>query len=79
MRSVGVSNTQAEAAYSTKYTLTYDDDPRTVAGTVQLTVLRGNRLYSVRDRFDEPVVVGSPRYELYTAAVRKYEDWASKH
>ena len=72
MREVHVSGSQ-HGSYGIKYDLAYDDT-REYAGSVEVTPLKNMTVYSVRDRFFEPVMVGSPRYTHYVEAVKALED-----
>jgi hypothetical protein len=78
MLSCGVANYE-RSANGTHYILTSTRDSRFKAGTVEVTTLKGNTLYSVRDAFDNPVSVGSTRYHEMIAAVKQYEEWAKRH
>lgn len=68
---IGVANVKRQA-YGTRYTLTRDNDSRIVVGYVEVTGV----LTNVRNCFNEPVPVGSAKYDAMTAAVKRYASWA---
>ena len=72
--SIGVANVN-RSPNGTRYTLTRDDDSRIVVGYVEVV----GALYNVRTALDEPVPVGSPRYNSSVKAVRSYLNWAERH
>lgn len=70
---IGVSNI-SRSNNGSRYTLTRNDDSRIVVGHVEIT---GN-IWNMRDSFDEPITVGSPRYNEFRTAVQHYLEWAEK-
>jgi hypothetical protein len=69
---IGVAN-YTTSPNGTRYLLT-DEDSRFV-GAVEVT----GDLFNVRDQHDEPVRVGSPLYNVMTAAVRHFTAWQARH
>lgn len=69
MPNMGVANIN-RSPNGERYTIT-DNDSR-VVGYVETT----GTLTNVRNRFDEPERVGSPRYEALLNAVKHYQAWA---
>jgi hypothetical protein len=58
----------------TRYTLTRDSDGG-ITGYVEVT----GALYNVRNYYDEPIMVGSPKYQNMVGAVRSFIKWEERH
>jgi hypothetical protein len=71
---IGVSNVD-RSANGTRYVITRNSDSRIRVGYVEVT----GQLWNVRDALNEPVGVGSAKYELLRAAVKAYQSWAERH
>ncbi len=72
MLTIGVSNV-SRSSYGERYILTRNNDSRIVVGYVEVT----GSLYNVRSAFDEPVEVGSPKYNEMVAAVKHFQEWGN--
>lgn len=70
MLNLGVANVD-RSANGVRYTITRDAD-NGITGYVEVT----NGVNNVRNYYDEPVTVGSPKYDNMMNAVRRYQAWA---
>lgn len=61
------------SANGTAYTIT--DQRHSVFARVEET----NGVYNVRDVYDDPVRVGSVRYDIAIRAIKHYKAWAASH
>ena len=71
---IGVSNVNRSSS-GVRYTITRDSDSRIRVGYVEIT----GTLWNVRDALNEPVRVGSIKYEFLCAAVKAYQKRAEGH